>query len=309
MTYMEIIRAMISPEDLEHFRIFEDPEVVYVVNFSGGASSGFMLACLLTVYGGTLPANVHVCFCNTGMEDERTLVFVHRFSVELIVRIWWLEYRRRENAKGGRHDPKNHFEVVGFNSASRNGEPFEQMLKPRVLLPNIKRRFCTTELKVSTIDRFVRRELKEKRPLVNVIGFRADEPSRIEKYLFSECRKLFPMALAKVTRTDVLRFWSQMTFRLELDSYEGNCKFCFMKRLSTRLRLIREQGEDITEWWARMEDMSTAETKRRGNFNKHGRSQWRLEHTVREQVRMAKDGYEPSLFEDDDQAMDCFCGD
>ncbi|WP_257572221.1 hypothetical protein [Janthinobacterium sp. UMAB-60] len=49
--------------------LFDGPGVI---SFSGGRTSGMMLWMTLQAYGGTLPADVVVCFANTGKEEEAT---------------------------------------------------------------------------------------------------------------------------------------------------------------------------------------------------------------------------------------------
>ena len=102
-----------------------DPYLVeppFSVSFSGGSTSGFMLRKILDAHGGSLPMDARVCFANTGMEHPKTLEFVHRVATEWGVDVVWLEY-----------DPtvKRHFRVVDYESASRDGEPFETMINYR----------------------------------------------------------------------------------------------------------------------------------------------------------------------------------
>jgi len=119
-----------------------------VVSFSGGRTSGYMLRRILDAHGGTLPDDVLVCFANTGREMPATLDFVRDCGAEWGVHIHWMEYRW---APGG---PS--FEVVSHNSASRDGEPFRQLLAGKSMLPNPVARFCTIELKIRTQKRFLR---------------------------------------------------------------------------------------------------------------------------------------------------------
>ena len=103
-----------------------------LISFSGGRTSGYMLHKIVEAHGGTLPENVHVNFANTGKEREETLRFVHNCETSLGIKINWLEYR---NDTPG-------FEVVGYNSASRNGEPFQALIEKKKRLPNWKERWC-----------------------------------------------------------------------------------------------------------------------------------------------------------------------
>ena len=47
-----------------------------LVNFSGGRTSGYMLRRILDAHDGTLPADTHIVFTNTGVERRETLEFI-----------------------------------------------------------------------------------------------------------------------------------------------------------------------------------------------------------------------------------------
>jgi len=95
------------------------------ISFSGGRTSAYMLWRVLQSNKG-LPSDAKVLFCNTGKEEEATLQFVDRCSKEWDVPITWLEYR----------DPAL-FEQVTFETAHRQGEPFEAVIRQRGgYLPN-----------------------------------------------------------------------------------------------------------------------------------------------------------------------------
>ncbi len=88
-----------------------------VISFSGGRTSGYMLWRILQAHGGTLPADVHVLFANTGKEMPETLDFVNECSVRWNVPIAWIEYQSHE-------EPQQRWRVTSYESASRSGEPF-----------------------------------------------------------------------------------------------------------------------------------------------------------------------------------------
>jgi hypothetical protein len=77
-----------------------------------------MLWRVLEAHQMSLPPEAVVCFANTGKEDEATLRFVQDCSEQWNVPITWLEFR----------DTEELFKIVDFDSASRNGEPFEALI-------------------------------------------------------------------------------------------------------------------------------------------------------------------------------------
>ena len=143
-----------------------------VISFSGGRTSGYMLWRILQAHGGVLPDDVLVVFANTVREMPATLDFVRDCGEQWDVEIVWLEYCREPG--------KPSYKKVDHATAARAGEPFEVMLGAKKMLPNPVSRFCTIELKIRTIKRFIVAEYGWKR-WWSVVGLRADEPGRVGK--------------------------------------------------------------------------------------------------------------------------------
>lgn len=220
-----------------------------VVSFSGGRTSAYMLWHIVHAHGGRLPPDVLVVFANTGKERPETLRFVHECGIRWAVDVVWAEWR----------DKPEGFERVGFNSASREGEPFERLIAKKQRLPNWRERWCTQFLKVRTIHAVARHFLGlEPGGYTEVIGLRDDEGHRILKGLAkaeSDRRRVkYPLAKAKVSKADIMAFWRSMPFDLALEPWEGNCDLCFLKARSIRKRIIRDCPSSAA-WWARQESV------------------------------------------------------
>jgi 3'-phosphoadenosine 5'-phosphosulfate sulfotransferase (PAPS reductase)/FAD synthetase len=225
-----------------------------LISFSGGRTSAYMLHEILRAHNGKLPDDVVVCFANTGKEREETLRFVHECGSRWGVSIHWLEF-----VPGG-------FEEVCYNSASRDGAPFEKLINKKGYLPNAVTRFCTSELKVRPMKAFALS--LGWGHWSNVIGLRYDEGHRIIKqHIANDQRKerwttAMPMASAKHTkRGHVLPFWLggnidpralieplPQGFDLGLRDYEGNCDLCMLKSRGALKRLMRDHP-GMSEWW------------------------------------------------------------
>lgn len=226
-----------------------------LISFSGGRTSAYMLHEILRAHGGTLPGDVKVAFANTGKEREQTLRFVHECGSRWGVRIHWLEWR----------SGKPIFEEVGYNSAARDGEPFDALIAKKKRLPNWHERWCTEFLKVRVLTAFAQGLEWKAGAYAEVIGLRNDEGHRLIKSLhnanFKWDRKTkrevpripprivkFPLALAKRTKADVMAFWAAQPFDLGLEPWEGNCDCCFMKGRAIRKRIIRT-NPGAPKWW------------------------------------------------------------
>ncbi|MDR9395766.1 MAG: phosphoadenosine phosphosulfate reductase family protein [Roseovarius sp.] len=217
------------------------------IAFSGGRTSAYMLHQILEA-NGDLPEGVVVTFQNTGREMPETLDFVAECGERWGVPIVWLEYLP--------HDPG--FEVVGHNSASRNGEPFEALIEKRKFLPNQQARFCTTELKIRTAKKYLRSLGWDY--WTNCVGIRGDEGSRLKEEGVRHGDRWTiwqPLAHAGVTKHHVALFWRQQSFDLRLPNMRGstplgNCDGCFLKSEANIAALAREYPERAA-WWERME--------------------------------------------------------
>jgi 3'-phosphoadenosine 5'-phosphosulfate sulfotransferase (PAPS reductase)/FAD synthetase len=234
------------------------------ISFSGGRTSAYMLWRVLQSNGG-LPAEAVVAFANTGKEDEATLRFVRDCGQNWGVPIVWVEYRNDEAG----------YAVVDYETASRNGEPFEAIIRKRNYLPNPVTRFCTSELKIRTMHKWLRSNWQalglDAHDLEwdQMIGIRADEHRRVSKIRArghsTETTKetmLMPLADAGITVADIGEFWEAQPFRLELPTYNGktlagNCDLCFLKGAAQVQSLIAEKPERAI-WWAKMEALALA---------------------------------------------------
>ena len=252
------------------------------ISFSGGRTSAYMLWRVLQSGGGQLPSQAVVCFANTGKEDEKTLEFVRDCAVNWGVPITWLEFQ----------DTKSKFKVVNFKTASRDGEPFEALIRKRKYLPNPVARFCTGELKVLTIERYFKSI--DKPEFETMVGLRADEPRRAAKMRES---KLIPLFDAGVTQQIVQEFWRSHTFNLGLAfrdgvTASGNCDLCFLKGPHQIFSLIQEKPERAV-WWAKMEETI-------GTFRSDRPSYASM-------LQYSKD--QTDFFNPNDESIACFCGD
>lgn len=220
-----------------------------IISFSGGRSSGYMLKNILDAYEYGLPDDIKVTFANTGKEMPETLDFVQECSSRWDVPIIWLEY-----------DPESEYstKIVSHNSAARNGEPFDALMRKRGYLPNPVTRFCTIELKIRRAYNYAHRMLGWKHWDV-AIGFRGDEAHRVAKMGSSRCRwtNIAPMAKAGVAKRDVMTWWQKQPFDLRLPNINGstpmgNCDLCFLKGDAT-IRGIIKQRPELAKWWAEAE--------------------------------------------------------
>jgi 3'-phosphoadenosine 5'-phosphosulfate sulfotransferase (PAPS reductase)/FAD synthetase len=276
------------------------------ISFSGGRTSAYMLYKVLEAHQMSLPPEAVVCFANTGKEEEATLKFVQDCSVNWNVPIVWLEWR--DNDLG--------YEVVNFDTASRNGEPFRDMCIKRKALPNGFMRFCTGELKVDVVHNYLKDNAigSELSPCDQMVGIRADEQRRVAKMRGSSGAArgkkwigdfLTPLANAGIVASIVGDFWESQSFNLDTPmvngrSFHSNCDLCFHKPVAQILSLIQEKPSRAT-WWVEMEQYA------KENF-KPSVIHFSRDHPTYEKMA----GYgekQRDMFDANEEAIACFCGD
>lgn len=225
-----------------------------VISFSGGRTSAYMLKQIVDAHAGRLPNDVFVVFANTGREREPTLRFVYECGRRWEVNIRWLEFLT--DLKRG-IPLTDRFEEVGYNSASRNGEPLSRLInRKKALFSTLKGRWCTEETKVRVIHNFMEAMGFKPGHYAEVIGFRADEYDRVvelpAKAHNLKRRLIFPLNEAKVRKPDVDAFWRQQPFDLELPRGTGNCDHCPFVSRKARVARLRLNPAGL-EWWKQHE--------------------------------------------------------
>jgi 3'-phosphoadenosine 5'-phosphosulfate sulfotransferase (PAPS reductase)/FAD synthetase len=275
------------------------------ISFSGGRTSAYMLYQVLQAHEMSLPPEAVVCFANTGKESEATLEFVRDCSVNWNIPIVWLEWR--DNALG--------YEAVTFETASRNGEPFRDMCIKRKALPNGFMRFCTGDLKIAIVHKYLKDQGigTNDSPCAQMVGIRSDEPRRVAKMRGQSGADhkrpwigeyLTPLANAGVVASHIGDFWEKNSFNLNTPMYNGksfhsNCDLCFHKPVAQLVSLIREKPERAV-WWVEMEEHA------KQNFSKSVIHFSRDHPPYAEIAKYASE--QRDMFDQNEEAIACFCG-
>lgn len=215
------------------------------ISFSGGRTSALMAKLAKERLADKY--ELAFVFANTSLEDERTLQFVDRCDREWGLGVVWLEaVINPVSGEGTTH------RVVTFETAARNGEVFEEMIKVYGI-PNQSYGHCTRELKLSAMKSYMRSIGWF--AYETAVGIRMDERRRVSPTMASSHRIIYPLIdMWPLDKQDVTTFWEDQSFDLGLEDHEGNCKTCWKKSDKKHFRLIAEQPESY-DFNRRMEAM------------------------------------------------------
>jgi hypothetical protein len=166
------------------------------------------------------------------------------------------------------------------------GNTFDEVLKTGGgLLPNIMRRFCTTNLKIVPIQKWWQRNINE---VVEMrIGFRANETKRAER-MIDKCdengiqsdkfiigkrktqnkwgmigwrKPKFPLIDDGIKAIDIDKYWNENKWVGFEKGYYNNCVGCF-HRSPLFLNKMAQEHKNKMEWFAKMEEIGKGKWKK-----------------------------------------------
>lgn len=204
-----------------------------LISFSGGETSAFMAQWILNHKKDEY--EIICVFANTGQENEETLEFIEKCDKAFNMNLVWVEaVINPKMGEGVRH------RIVDYNSASRDGQPFEDAIK-KMGIPNQSAPYCTRDLKLAPIKSYLK-SIGWK-DYYTAIGIRQDEVDRINSN-YKEKKIYYPLVSEMpMTKPKINFWWNQQKFRLNLKGYQGNCKWCWKKSTNKLLTICVENPE------------------------------------------------------------------
>lgn len=200
------------------------------VSFSGGRTSAFMSIWLKQNAGAAW--DLQFMFANTGWEHPDTLRFVNEVDRRYDLGLTWVEAVVHPGRKSCTH------RVVTYETASRNGEPFEAMCA-KYGLPNETFKSCTRELKLNPMNSW--RRSVGWGDAHTAIGIRVDEQRRVRRGTADARKIVYPLVdWLPTDKQDVLAFFEDFEWDLRIPEHDGNCVRCYKKSDAKLLRGYRE---------------------------------------------------------------------
>lgn len=222
----------------------------HIVSFSGGRTSAYLVH-LMEQKRINEGLEVEYVFADTGAEHPKTYEFIESVVKHFDIKLHVIKPIVSSEFGVGIRYIATDIESMGWD--------LSVMKKMVSVYGNftINRPNCTSKIKSETCDRFVRDEFG-KENCYRWFGIRVDEPRRL-KFLNAnddlfDGKKANPnnvKYLAEISdfeKSDILEFWSEMPFDLEIPEHLGNCVFC-IKKSSKKIALAqRDEPELFAEW-------------------------------------------------------------
>lgn len=208
----------------------------HVVSFSGGRTSAYLVH-KMEIMRKQKSLDVEYIFMDTGCEHPKTYEFIRKvvelFDIELTC------IRAQIHLVKGKGVT---YEIVDINDLKYDTSLFARMMEKHGN-PYVGGAFCTSRLKTEPHDKYVNE--KYGRGNYNTwLGIRADEPTRLR-----EKKNFWYLAdISDFTKEDVLDWWGQMPFDLEIPEWLGNCVFCIKKGINKVALAAKQEPERAAEW-------------------------------------------------------------
>ena len=247
-----------------------EPEIRnHVVNFSGGRTSAYMVW-LFEQKRKREDINVEYIFCDTGAEHPNTYKFINNVVEHFKIKLTCLRTVIPLDFGVG---PS--YRVVDLSDCKQDLQPFLDVCKKNGT-PTVAAPLCSDRMKSIPADKYC----NDKYGRFNYwrwLGIRVDEQRRIKTSeqqidAFMETKKIpkrqrFVKYLANISdldKQDVLNWWQEQPFNLDLDEHLGNCVFCIKKGANKIALAAKDEPEMAVKFIGMINDERVAQRKSRG---------------------------------------------
>lgn len=227
-------------------------DLIQVASFSGGRTSAYLCSLLLERY----PRDrLRFVFMDTGAEHPATYDFIRKVNDHFGLDLICLRCDSSRPLGKGVYPY-----VVSIDDIGQDLVPFRD-LSAKYGTPTAKTPACTSRMKERIFSKWCQHQFGRDQ-YVAWIGVRADEPKRLGKMGLSPLMR-FLAELDDADKQDVLAYWRDMPFDLEIPEWLGNCVFC-IKKSDAKLALAVREEPDMAEEWMTMLREATNRTKPEG---------------------------------------------
>jgi len=208
-----------------------------IVSFSGGRTSAYMVHLMeqKRINDGW---DVEYVFCDTGAEHPKTYEFIRKCVDHFAIELTCLRAKvSKQMGIGVTYKTMDVNDIgpdlsVWSDIVSKYGTPY---------MPSGA--FCSGMLKTIPYDKY----LKEKYGKGNYqswLGMRVDEKSRLK----GKANTNYLAHISQMDKDDIIGWWVEMPFNLEIPEWLGNCVFCIKKGVNKVALAMKQEPEMAAKW-------------------------------------------------------------
>lgn len=201
----------------------------HVVSFSGGRTSAYLVY-LMEQKRKTLGWDVRYVFMDTGAEHELTYKFIKD-----LVRHWGIPLRCIKAKVPPTLGEGITYEEVPVEEIGPDLTVWKELLA-KYGAPSVNANKCTDRLKVTPCKKWIEENIVGPF-IVKWVGIRCDEPNRLTKKKGTK----YLADISDMEKEDILAWWKEQPFDLEIPEWLGNCVFCPKK---SNLKLAMAERDD-----------------------------------------------------------------
>lgn len=228
---------------------------INVVSFSGGRTSAYLV--YLMEQRRAAGEDVRYTFMDTGAEHPGTYRFVRD-----VVEHWGIPLVCLRVVVNPELGVANSYRVVPIDEIGPDLQPWRDICE-KYGTPYVHGAFCTRTMKTEVFQRYCA-DTFGKGEYHTWLGIRADEPKRLKErpgvsYLAD---------ISHFEKEDILEWWKEQPFDLQIQEHLGNCVFCIKKGINKLALAARDEPEMAGEFWQLITDPSVRVVERRQQENK-----------------------------------------
>lgn len=198
-----------------------------VVSFSGGRTSAYLCKVMIDEFGRD---NVDFIFMDTGAEHPETYKFIKKVNDAFGLNLTCLRVKiNQELGKG------NSYQIVNVDDCKFDLKPWSDM-SSKYGNPYVGGMFCTDRMKLTPFKKYCQ-DRYGKGNYETWLGIRIDEPNRLGE----KAGIRYMAEISDFDKQDVLDWWDEQDFDLEIPEWLGNCVFCPKK---SNLKLAAAQRDE-----------------------------------------------------------------
>lgn len=228
---------------------------VHIVSFSGGRTSAYLVH--LMEQRRSVGEEVHYLFMDTGAEHPATYDFVRN-----VVKHWGINLICLRVVVSPELGVGNSYRVISLDEIGPDLQPWRGSCE-KYGTPYLGGPFCTRTMKLEPFESYCK-EVFGKGKYHTWLGIRSDEPKRLKQ----RDRVSYLAKISDFDKQDVLNWWKEQPFDLELPEHLGNCVFCIKKGINKIALATRDEPKMCQEFMEVITSDSVRVVDRRQQENK-----------------------------------------